>query len=73
MYDHSHVQRSQRVGPVRNNDDNALLVPQRCNRAGKCIFAVRVEIGVRLVEYHQKWTAEYGSRQANTLALSGGQ
>ena len=73
MDDHCHVQRGQCVGPVRNDDDDALLAAQRFDRVGERILAFGVEIGVRLVEYDQKRAAEYGPRQANSLALSGRQ
>ena len=58
---------------MRDDDHDALLVPQGFNRADECILAVGIEIGVWLVEDNQKGTAEYGPRQTNSLPLSGRQ
>ncbi len=58
---------------MRDNDDDAMLSSQRFNCVDKRILAFGIEIGIWLVEHDQKRTAEYGSRQTNSLTLPGRQ
>ena len=56
---------------MRNHDHNTLLLTQRQDRAAEGVFAVGIQIGIRLVEHHQERVAEYGARKAYSLALAG--
>ena len=71
--DHGHVQCRQGIGPVRDDDDDALLAAQGFDRTDKGILAVGVEIGVGFVEDDEERTAENGPCQTDPLSLSGRQ
>ena len=56
---------------MRNHDHDALLPAQRQNRAAQGILPVGIQIGIRLIEYHEERIAEHGARKAYSLALAG--
>src|SRR5215468_5396067 len=70
--DQRHIQCRQDICPVRYHNRNFLGGPQCEDGAGQCFLAIDIEIGVRLVQYDQKWGAEHGAREPNPLLLARG-
>ena len=58
---------------MRDHNDDALVVTKDLNGTTQGVLALRVEIGIGLIEHHKEWVAEYGPRKADALALAGRQ
>src|SRR4029077_8273714 len=64
------VHARQRAWPMGVHDDNAAARADAEDGARQGFVAFTVEIGVWLVQYHQKRTAEVGPGDPNPLALA---
>src|SRR4029079_12476054 len=71
--DHCPVQCRESVGPVRNDDDDALFVAEGFDRADERILAIRIKIGIGFIENDEEWATEYSPRQTDPLSLPGRQ
>src|SRR5436190_19822412 len=59
-----------RAWSMRDHDDDATPSAYSLNGLREGLFALRIEIGVRLVEHDQEGIVVEGSRECNPLALS---
>ena len=68
--DHQKIESRQRRWPVRNHHNDGATRANRGNRLGERRVALRIEVGVWLVENDQKWIAIERARQCHALALA---
>ena len=66
------VDAAKRGRTVRDHDHDAAALADRVDRAGERGVALRVEIGVRLVQHDQEGVAIQRTRKSDALTLAGG-
>ena len=55
---------------MRHDDDDCIVAAQDMNGTCQCILAVSIQIGIRLIEHHQKRVPKHRTRQPDSLPLA---